>query len=334
MKKILALVLSLVLVFSAACAETADSLFETLSGLEWTFASGVGAWSTDLRIRADGSFSGEFHDSEMGDSAEDYPDGTVYFCSFSGRMSLVGQVDENTWKIRVDELVSGEEQPKESVSDGIRYVSADAYGLSEGDVMLLYRPGTPVSVLSEDMQLWAHVLDQEDTLHELPDWFLSSEANDSGFVGYQAQFTSANPWEEMTAEQLGDITGLYFGVPEGAESVVIRYLRSENLSEMQFSRDGEEYCVRIQPVMLQDGEYPDISGLYYDWEQEEPVVIRFCPGTIRQAHTGDGTWIESCLWYDEIPGLMYSLSVVSDDIDGLDLTAVAEQDFIPIMGDV
>ena len=34
-------------------------------------------------------------------------------------------------------------------------------------------------------------------------------------------------------------------------------------------------------------------------------------------------FVELCLWYDVVPGLMYSLSVYTVDPDGLDLTAVA-----------
>ena len=41
----------------------------------------------DLRILADGSFSGEYHDSDMGDCADDYLGGTLYYCAFTGRMN-------------------------------------------------------------------------------------------------------------------------------------------------------------------------------------------------------------------------------------------------------
>ena len=102
MKKIITLVLCLVFMLSVSCAES--SLFETLAGMEWSFCSGVGGWSTDLQILADGSFTGQYHDSEMGDCADEYPDGTVYICAFSGRMSLLEQIDAKTWKIRVDSL--------------------------------------------------------------------------------------------------------------------------------------------------------------------------------------------------------------------------------------
>ena len=320
----LVLVLSLLAMAAACCAEA--PVFETLSGLEWSFCSGVGAWSTELLILADGSFTGRYHDSEMGESADEYPDGTVYFCSFSGRMSLVGQPDSNTWEIRVDEL--NKDPAEESIGDGTRYVPSEPYGLSEGDVMLLYAPGTPAASLSEEMQLWAHLLDQETPPPELEEWFLCSEANDSGFVGYP-QASVADPWEEMTPEQLAEVSGLRFGIPESADNVVFRYLRSEGLAEMQFSLDSSEFHARVQPLAQESGEPADISGMYFDWVNEEAVQIHGCYGTVRQARDGDEGQAELCLWYDAVRGLQYSLSVYTADTDGLDLAALAEQIYIP-----
>ena len=323
MRKGFSLILTMVLlVAAAACtAEAPASILETMAGLEWTFTSGAGAWSTDLQFQPDGSFTGMFHDSEMGECEEAYPDGTVYVCSFSGRMSYVEQVNGNTWKFRVDELKKEDEE--EIIADGVRYVPAEPYGLSEGDTMLLYSPGTPVNFLSEEMQLWAHILDQETPPTELEDWFLSSEANDSGFVGMTPLYT-ANPWEDMTAEQLEAASGLRFTLPQDAENPAWRYMRSENLAEMWFTMNDGEYCARIQPMAPVEGEMTDISGMYYTWENEEKVRIGDCDGTIAQARDGDG-WVERCLWYDAAKGLQYSLTVIAADVDGLDLTAVAEQ---------
>ena len=320
MKRIFLFVLSIAMMLSAV-SFAEENIFDTLSGLEWSFSSGAGGWSTDMQIRADGSFTGQYHDSEMGECADEYPDGTVYFCAFSGRMSIAGRVDDNTWKVRVEKLEK--EQGTESIDDGIRFVPADVYGISEGDEMLLYRPGTPVDILSEEMQFWAHVIDQETPPTELEDWFLSSEKNDSGFVGFAA-VSMANPWEDMTAEQLRAASGLSFGVPEGAEQVIFRYLRSEGLAEMQFSWSGDEYCARIQPAVPAGNELCDISGMYYEWSHEEPVIIGYCAGRLSQARDGE-TWVERCLWYDAATGLAYSLSVTAEEIDGLDLTVLAEQ---------
>lgn len=336
MKKACAWILSLALVCAAmgVWAE-GDSLFETLAGLEWSFSSGVGGWSTDMRMQADGSFTGEYHDSEMGETGDDYPYGTLYGCSFNGQMAVVEQVDENTWKLRVERLEMDEGQVPEAIEDGIRFVTAEPYGLSEGDEMLLYRPGTPVNVLSESMLFWAHIIGREDPPSALDAWFLSSEKNDSGFVGFDFQpgTSMANPWEDMTAEQLLAASGLAFRVPEGAENVIYRFLPSQGLAEMQFTLDADEYCARIQPAALQEGEWLDISGMYFDWVNEEAVAIRGCRGTIAQAQDGDEGFAELCQWYDAAAGRMHSLSVYTADLDGLDLTAVAEQVYLPAPGD-
>ena len=103
---------------------------------------------------------------------------------------------------------------------------------------------------------------------------------------------------------------------------------------MQFTLDEDEYCARIQPAALQEGELMNISGIYFAWDNEEEVTIGgHCPGTIGQAKTGSEDWVELCQWYDAAPGLMYSLSVYTTDPDGLDLTAIAEMVYAPVQGD-
>ncbi len=337
MKKILSLVLSLVLLVSAfgALAETEGVSFEALSGLEWSFTSGAGAWSTDLRILADGSFAGEFHDSEIGESDEKYPDGTVYLCSFTGQMSLLGANDEYSWKVRVENLTIDSGMADEEIDGTLRFVKTEPYGISAGDEMLLYRPGTPISVLPEDMHMWAHVLPGETDASELENWFLSNPKAESGFISWdpQADVSIANPWVEMSKDEFLAAGGMTFALPEDAQNVVYRYLASQELSETQFTLFGDEFCARIQPADLEPGDLMDISGMYFDWENAEEVEVSYCPGIVSTAKTGSESWAEVCLWYDIVPGLMYSLTVSTADPDGLDLAAIAEQIFVPAQGD-
>lgn len=191
MKKLLAWITLTVFALSltGAVAESNDAMMDTLSAMEWSFYSGVGAWSTDFRILPDGSFSGEYHDSEMGEAEEDYPEGTVYFRAFTGRLSLTGERDEYSWTLRIDELLPEETEEQEWIDGGIRFVLSETYGLSQGDEMVLYAPGTPVGVLPEEMIFWTHVMDRENPPAELENWFLMSEANASGFVGEQVPET-------------------------------------------------------------------------------------------------------------------------------------------------
>ena len=335
MKRVFALVLtlSLLLCAVAAAAESEAPTFEQLSDLEWSFSSGAGGWSTELRIAPDGSFSGEFHDSERGEAGEGYPNGSLYYCAFTGQMSVGEQIDENSWRVRVDSLTQEQEAGVETIEDDIRYVTADPYGISEGDEMRLFLPGTPVEALTEDMRMWAHLLG-EDAPAALEDWFLYSEANDSGFVGYSLEgLNMANPWLDLTAEELQRASGLSFNVPEGAENVVYRWLEDENLAEMQFTLGGDEYCARVKPSALENGEMENISGMYFAWENAEDITVGGCPGTIGQAQTGSEDWVELCQWYDAAPGLVYALSVYTTDPDGLDLTAVAEMVYAPMQAD-
>ena len=337
MKRTIAVLLSLMLLLCAACAfaEGESLTLEQLDGLEWSFSSGAGGWSTDMRIAEDGLFSGEYHDSEMGEAGDDYPNGTVYSSAFTGQLSTLEQADEYAWKVRVDQLSLEQAPGEETIDEGIRFVTVEPYGITEGDEMLLYQPGTPVDVLTEDMRIWTHLYEEEGAPKELENWFMYSEKNESGFVGYMPlnEAELANPWSDMTKEGLEQASGVSFGVPEGAENVAYRWLEDEGLAEMQFMLDGDEYCARILPAALAEGELLNISGMYFDWENEEEIEIGHCHGTIGQAQTGSEDWVELCQWYDLAPGLMYSLSVYTTDPDGLDLTAVAQMVYVPMQGD-
>ena len=329
MRKIMLWFLCLALIPCAAAADdtAADTVFESFGGMEWSFCSGAGGWSTDMRFLPDGSFSGEYHDSEMGESTDAYPGGTIYCCSFTGQMRVAEQVSETVWNVTVETLKTDSSQEEEAVDDGIRYVKAEPYGLSAGDRMTLYAPGTPLDAFTEDMLLWAHLMDPENRPDTLQDWFLYSEKNDSGFVGIAPAepVGIANPWEDMDADRLKEVSGLVFGVPEGAQDILFRYMAADGLAEMQFTIDGDEYCARILPAALEEGELMNIAGMYFAWDHEEPVTVCGCAGTLAQAQTGSEDWVELCQWYDREAGLMYALSVATTDLDGLDLTAVAEQ---------
>ena len=130
--RLLALMLAAVLIAGSALAEDASSAlvkdpFALLEGIDLSLCSGAGAWSTDIQIHADGTFKGTYHDSEMGDTADNYPNGSMYISEFSGKMSVVEQVSATIWKIRVDEVnqegKTGEEKmclPRQTQMDADR----------------------------------------------------------------------------------------------------------------------------------------------------------------------------------------------------------------------
>ena len=122
--------------------------------LELAFSSGAGAWATGLTLNRDGTFTGGYRDSNMGEIGNGYPNGTVFYCNFEGSFEIVGQVDEYTYSLRLVELVQNDVPGTERIEDGVRYVATEPYGLEDGTEFLLYLPGTPHELLTEDFQSW------------------------------------------------------------------------------------------------------------------------------------------------------------------------------------
>jgi hypothetical protein len=129
-------------------------VFRNMSERTMYFSSGAGGWSTDLEIGEDGTFTGHYHDSDMGDTGDGYPNGTCYICDFTGRFVITDQIDESIYRMKIEEIASEKEILTEWIDDGIRYIGAAPYGLSGGEEFLLYLPGLPLSKLTDDGISW------------------------------------------------------------------------------------------------------------------------------------------------------------------------------------
>ena len=122
--------------------------------LELFFSSGAGAWSTEITLQPDGSFTGFYSDADMGSSGEGYPNGTVYLCGFEGEFSEKVPRDEYSWSMTLESLTHDYEEGKEWIEDGVRYVSSEPYGMEQGTEFVLYRPETPSEGLNEEFWSW------------------------------------------------------------------------------------------------------------------------------------------------------------------------------------
>ena len=111
-------------------------------GMEMVFSSGVGAWRTYLTLYPDGSFAGEYTDSDAGDTGEDYPNGTQYICQFHGSFGEIKQMSDTFYSLVLKELVTdtGHPEGEEWIEEGVRYVSSAPYGLDGEDGETL-KPG-------------------------------------------------------------------------------------------------------------------------------------------------------------------------------------------------
>ena len=159
-----------------------EDVFAQLDGSTFYFLSGAGAWSTELVVSPDGSFTGYYHDTDMGDSGADYPNGTRYECDFSGTFTLVEQRDEFTYILRLTSLALKEEPGTERVADGLKLISAEAYGISGGDEFMLYSPGSPSAGLPEEFLEWVRMASAwEEPPETLPFWGLYNLGEQAGF---------------------------------------------------------------------------------------------------------------------------------------------------------
>lgn len=129
---------------------------EDLTDCVFSFSSGVGAWSTELRIDADGTFRGHYQDADMGDAGENYPDGTLYVCDFTGKFGALEKVDDFTYKMKLESLAFEQQPEKEEIVDGVRNVYSTAYGIDGGEDFYLYLPDAEFSSLPESFRGWVN----------------------------------------------------------------------------------------------------------------------------------------------------------------------------------
>ena len=145
-----------------------------------------------------------------------------------------------------------------------------------------------------------------------------------GCQASSSQSELPNPMKESDPDEILEKLGVALLVPEGAEEVKY-FIISDKTAEMQFRLNGSACTARIQA----ESELTDISGMYYDWSATENCSIGWCEGKLMSASDG-GNPVSCCLWYDAVPGLMYSLSVVGGEADAL---AVATAVYTPMQTD-
>lgn len=123
----------------------------------FTFTSGAGGWATVINIEDDGSFVGEYHDSDMGSTGNNYPNGTCYICNFSGKFSTPKQVDDYTYSMKLELLNIEGATDGEYYENGIKYIYSEPYGFDNADEFMIYMPGASISNLPEEFLSWSFI---------------------------------------------------------------------------------------------------------------------------------------------------------------------------------
>lgn len=217
MKKGLAILVATLMLMTAASANAESpfmDLFAQISGQIFEFSSGVGAWSTELTVLEDGTFTGNFHDSEMGETGEGYPDGTLYGCTFHGRFFDPEPVNEYSWKAKIT-VEQDEGQVPEAIEDGIRYVTAAPYGLEKAQTVVFFLPGTPVDRLPDAFIIWSHLREIDPEAKKIPYYAIWNEEDEAGFITYPVAeeaglpayaYTGEDPMEGAIANMLASVS--------------------------------------------------------------------------------------------------------------------------------
>lgn len=170
------------------------------------FSSGAGAWETDLSIDADGNFSGMFHDSEMGDTGEGYPSGSIYFSEFSGRFGQLEKVDDYTYATTIESIEYVNEPGTEEIKDEMRYKYSEAYGLENADRILFYLPGRPLDSFSEGERSWMNLYLMNNYGGKLPIVLLCNQNEEQVMQGNSSLTAEYQPYIDVLEREADKIS--------------------------------------------------------------------------------------------------------------------------------
>jgi hypothetical protein len=122
--------------------------------MEFWFSSGVGAWSSGLRLNPEGDFIGIYTDTNLGEQGSGYPNGTVYIQAYKGRFDVVQKVSDTEYLLQMNDLSLEYAEGQSWFSEGQKYIGSGPYGLEGDGVFRLYLPGHPTTAFSDDLIGW------------------------------------------------------------------------------------------------------------------------------------------------------------------------------------
>ena len=120
----------------------------------YDFTVGSGYSGTQVKINPDWSFEAETHDGEMM-SGQGYSY-TVFFARVLGQFGEPVRLNEYSYSFPVLSSAPQYEAGYEYIENDTRYAAIGSEGLVDTDRFILYLPGTPVSVFSENDLVWVN----------------------------------------------------------------------------------------------------------------------------------------------------------------------------------
>ena len=161
------------------------------SPLTMTFSSGAGAWDSTLILSEDGSFVGNYHDADAGDSGDGYPNGTLYYCDFYGKFTQPEKINDYTYEMQLENIATKETEGDTEIKGGVKYIYTGPAGLEEVYDLYIYLPGAPLDELPERFLDWASIgLTDEDTT--LPFYVIFNTLTFDTFLGPSGDKVTVN----------------------------------------------------------------------------------------------------------------------------------------------
>lgn len=155
---------------------------------EFVFA-GAGAWRTILTIHEDGSFVGEYSDSDMGVTGEGYSRGTVAVCNFEGKFSEPQKIDEFIYSTKLESYKIADTLGREYYEDEIRYIVTEPAGMYNADEFYIYLPGAAIKGdLRESSKYWMYLYKDIRSILTSGFYYIYNVNGDTGFPAYGDDF--------------------------------------------------------------------------------------------------------------------------------------------------
>ena len=132
---------------------TEENLFELLPS-KFGFSSGAGGWYTIITLNNDGTFEGQYIDSDMGSTGIGYSHGTTYKSNFAGKFCTPEKINEYIYLTELIYLKVEETPGTEYIENDTLYICTEPYGFDKAESFLIYLPGCPLKEVSEDYLSW------------------------------------------------------------------------------------------------------------------------------------------------------------------------------------
>lgn len=204
-------------------AGTDTMLFSDVSNYEFWFGSGAGGWCTTLTVQPNGTFTGQYYDSDMGDTGDDYPNGIQYQCDFYGKFTEPVQVNAYTCQFQIETIQYSREPGEEDIIGGVRYIYSEPYGLDGAKDLYLYLPDAPVDKLPKEYLDWVQMAMDDTHKDTLGFYGLYNAEGQEGFSSYELSQDAVTLNRELAA------------LEEKAQEMEDN-LQSGNLSQIEMNR--------------------------------------------------------------------------------------------------